>query len=201
MKIRAVVLPVTIALLLTGCAPEPLTPAPSPSVSEPSPEATTDPTTSPTSSPSPTEVSLALPADCPSLVPLATIKSEFSPSFVHIVTGPDYGGPDAQDFAARGGLTCTWGIPQSGSSAAVYAAERATATDAEQVAAWVAAGYSECLPFLDACYHEEVSADFGEYRTLFVLVGGFELRVQASTGSVDPLMTVARAAATSIGYI
>lgn len=197
MKLRAVVVPVAIVFVLASCAPEPLIPAPSPSASEsaPAPEA------SPTPTPTPTEPALALPGDCTSLVPLATIRSEVSPNFVHIVTGPGYGGPDAQDFAARGGLTCTWGIPQSGAAATVFAAERATATDAEQVAAWVAAGYSECLPFLDACYYEEVSNDYGEYKTVFALVGGFELQVQSPSASVDSLMTVARAAATSMGYV
>lgn len=197
MKLRVLILSAVLTFAVSGCAPEPLIPAPSPSADGPG--ATGEP--APAASLSPTEPSLALPADCTLLVPLAVIQTEVSPHFVHIVTGPDYGGPDAQDFLARGGLACTWGIPQSGAMANVYVAERATASDAAQVALWVAAGYSECLTFLDECYYEEVSADFGEYKTLFVLVDGFEIRVQSSTAPVHSLMVIARAAATSMGYV
>lgn len=83
----------------------------------------------------------------------------------------------------------------------VYVAERATATDQQQVDAWIAAGYVDCAPFLDACYYEDVLNELGEYWIVHALVEGYEMRVHATSTALDPLLVVARAAATSMGHV
>lgn len=200
MKFRAVVVPAAVMLALAGgalagCAPE-ATPAPSASASA----NIQNPSTSP--SPSPTAKQLVLPEDCDVLVPLATVHSEFSAEFESIFIAADLGDADTQSFAARNGLTCLWGIPNSDAGfVSVYAAVRATASDELQVAKWTARAYSECPPFLDACYFEDVKNEIGEVWTVHALVEGFELRIQATSVSIDPLLVVAREAATNMGYV
>ncbi|MBX3092146.1 MAG: hypothetical protein KF801_06515 [Cryobacterium sp.] len=196
MKFRAIVVPASIALALSlaGCAPEPLAPSPSPSASIPAP--------SETPSASPTGIQLTLPDDCDVLVPLPVIQAQFASNFESIFMIADNGGPDAQSFAARGGLTCLWGIPNSDAGfVTVFAAQRLTDTDAEQVATWQADGDKECPPFMDACYFDDSHNEIGEVWTVHVLVEGFELEIQATSSSIDPLLVVAREAATNMGYI
>ncbi len=194
MKIRALVVPVALILTLAGCAPEPVVPSstPTPSVTTPSP--------TPTASPSGSK--LTLPEDCEILVPINVIHAQFSEQFESIYFAADLGGSSAQSFAARNGLTCLWGIPQSDAgSVTVFAAERATSTDAQQVSKWQTAGYTECPSFLDACYYEDVTNEIGEMWTVHALVDGIELQVQATSTSIDPLLVVAREAATNMGYV
>lgn len=198
MKFRALVVPLVVTVALAGCGPLGQ-PSPSPS---PSSSASDEPTSSGSASASPSGMHLALPGDCAGLVPLDTIHSEFSPQFEPIAISSDTGDPSAQDFTARGGLICLWGIPNSDAgSVMVFAAPRATDSDEQQVDEWRSAGYSECPPFLDACYFEDVTNEIGEYWTVHALVEGFELRIQATSTSLDPLLVVARAAATSMGYV
>lgn len=196
MMLRAVVASLAMVLALAGCAAEP---ADAPEVS-PSPAASTPaPSASPSESVAP---ALRIPGTCEDLVPLATIHSQFAASFEPIAYSPGVEDPDATSFVARGGLTCLWGIPNSDAGAVtVFAARRSTATDEQQVQSWRSAGYSECPPFLDACFYADTTDEIGEYWTVHALVGGIELRVQATSTSLDPLLVVARAAATSMGYV
>lgn len=194
MKIRALVVPAVLMLALAGCAPEPVVPTttPVPTFSTPTP--------TPTASAAGSQ--LALPEDCDVLVPIAFIHSQFHESFTSMYFAADLGGSAAQSFAARDGLTCLWGIPDSDAGyVTVFAAERGTETDAQQVAQWRAAGYSECPPFMDECYFEETTDEIGEVWTVHVLVDGFELQVQATASSMDLLLVTAREAATNMGYV
>lgn len=197
MMIRANVIPLALLLTLTGCVPTPEPPpegSPGPSVTAPTP--------SPTVSASPAAPALKLPGSCAELVPLATVHAEFAPSFESIDLLPGWGGPVAQDFASRGGLVCVWGIPNSDAGALnLYVAERATATDEQQVDTWRSAGYSECPPFLDACYYQFESNEVGEFWTVHVLVEGYEMSIQATAETINPLLVAARAAATTMGYV
>lgn len=196
MSLRAVIVPLAMVLALAGCTAVPADVAvvsPSPAASTPAPVA------SPSESAAP---ALRLPATCADLVPLATIHSQFAASFEPIPYSPGVEDLDATSFVARGGLTCLWGIPQSDAGAiTVYAARRSTATDEQQAQSWRSAGYSECPPFLDACFFVDTTNEIGENWTVHALVGGIELRIQATSTSLDPLLVVARAAATSMGYV
>jgi hypothetical protein len=193
-KFRAVAVPVLLLLVLSGCAPEPVPASPSPSPSTPAPSI--EPSASPTGS------RLVLPEDCDELVPLEVIHEQFSPAFEPIFLIADSGDADAQSFAARNGITCLWGIPNSDAGfVTVYAAVRGTDTDEQQVTAWRDAGFAECPPFLDACYFEDVADEIGEVWTAHVLVEGYELRVQATSNSLGPLLVVAREASTNMGYL
>ena len=195
MKLRAVVVSLAVVVALAGCAPE-AAPAPSTSPSA----SVTVPSASPSASP--TVKSLTLPEDCSVLVPLTTIHTEFYSGFVPIYLAADLGDDTIQSFASRNGLTCLWGIPNSDAGyVKVFAAVRATATDDQQIALWSSAGYSECPPFLDACFYEDVKNEIGEVWTVHALVEGFELRIEATSVTLDPLLVVARDAATSMGYI
>ncbi|MBB5632301.1 hypothetical protein BKA04_000524 [Cryobacterium mesophilum] len=198
MTIRALIVPLAVVFALAGCV-GPVEPSPPPSIGA---GASAEPSASGSASASPGGMRLTLPGDCSGLVPLDTIHSAFSPQFEPIEIAPGTGDPSAQDFIARDGLVCLWGIPNSDAgSVTVFVAPRATASDEQQVDAWRSAGYSECPPFLDACYYEDVHDEVGEYWTVHALVEGFELRVQATSTSLDPLLVVARAAATSMGYV
>ncbi len=192
MKIRALAVLAALAISLTGCRPGPEAPSAGP---EPSTEASASPSASPA-------LVIAIPGSCEELVPIGVVHEQFAPDFESIPATLVDGGPVAQDFRSRGGLTCVWGIPNSDAGfVSLFVAERATATDAEQVGLWQVEGYPECPPFLDACHYEQVVDDFGEYWNAFILVEGFELRLQATTSSLDPMLVVARAASTSMGYV
>ncbi|MCC6270399.1 MAG: hypothetical protein IT190_03905 [Microbacteriaceae bacterium] len=196
LRIRTAVLPVLLVLAVSGCgsAPAPSSgPEPSPSSSEPAPSAT------PAASPAVDE--LVLPGDCVSLVPTAVIQNEFGPNWVPISYTPHAEDVVGQDFVARGGLVCLWGIPSSGAGVTVYVAERATATDLEQVTEWVSDGLMDCSPFLDACFSKITETEMGTMAEVHVLVEGFEMRVQSSASSIDPLLVFAHEAATNMGYI
>ncbi|MEO6941453.1 MAG: hypothetical protein ABI238_07565 [Terrimesophilobacter sp.] len=197
MKLRAVVVPLAVVFALAGCVPE----AAHAPISSPSPSASVIiPSASP--NPSATVSPLTLPEDCSVLVSLTTIHTQFSSGFVPIYLAADLGDDTIQSFASRNGLTCLWGIPNSDAGyVKVFAAVRATATDDLQIAAWRSAGYLECPPFLDACFYEDVTNEIGEVWTVHALVEGFELRVEATSVSLDPLLAVARDAATSMGYV
>ena len=194
MKIRAIVVPAVLILVLSGCAPEPVVPS-----STPTPSVTT-PSATPTATPSVS--SLALPEDCEAFVPLPVIHKQFSEQFESIYFAADLGDSSAQSFAARDGLTCAWGIPQSDAGyVLVFAAERETATDAQQVAKWQSAGYTDCSPFLDACYSQNIPSETGVTMAVHLLLKGFEVRIEATTTSLDPLMVVAGEVAKNMGYV
>lgn len=195
MKFRTILIPAALIFLLAGCGGAP-TPGTDPSASP----ILDPPASSPTPEPSPSVAAVSLPADCASLVRTSVIQAEFGPSFVPIVL-PSPGSLEAQSFQDRGGLTCLWGIPQSGAAMTVFAASRATATDAEQENAWRAAGYSECPPFLDACFFDVIDSEMGEYSTVHVLVAGFELEISGATEGIDPLLIIAREASNNMGYL
>lgn len=197
MKFRAVAVPIALLLALSGCVPDPAPVATSPS---PSPSVSASPSALPSTSP--TGIQLVLPDSCDLLVPIEVIHTQFYSGFEPIFLIADQADEAAQSFSARNGLTCLWGIPNSDAGfVTVYAAVRETATDQQQVAAWQAAGFTECPPFLDACYYEDVTNEIGEVWTVHALVEGYELRIQASSVALDPLLVVARAAATGMGYV
>jgi hypothetical protein len=164
------------------------------SLSIPSPSV--EPSASPTSS------SLVLPESCDALVPIEVIHTQFAPSFESIFLIADSADEAAQTFAARNGITCLWGIPNSDAGfVTVYAAVRGTDTDEEQADIWRGSGFEECPPFLDACFYEDVADEIGEVWTVHALVDGYELRVQATSTSLDPLLVVAREATDNMGYL
>ncbi len=194
MKIPALAVLAVVGVALTGCVQVTVLPGASTGPSS-------SPSSSPSDSPSPTPDPLVIPATCDALVPLSVVQAQFTAAFVTLPITLTDGDPVAQDFLARGGLVCAWGIPNSGGWVSLYVAERATATDADLVGQWQAAGYTECLPFLDACYSEEESTEVGQLWSAHVLVDGFEMRAMTSAGSLDQLLVMARAAATSMGYV
>ncbi|GAA3741940.1 hypothetical protein GCM10022239_16940 [Leifsonia bigeumensis] len=184
-----------LAIPLSGCAPEPVVPSTSPS-----PGVSSSP--SPTPSETPDAASLVIPDTCDGLVSLDVVQAQFSSGFDPLPSSLTDSDPVAHDFAARGGLMCVWGIPNSDAGfLSVYVAARGPATDALQVTQWQAAGFSECPPFLDECYYEHTVDEIGEFWTVHILVEGFELRVQATATSLDPMLNIARAASTSMGYV
>lgn len=156
------------------------------------------PSATPTAAPAVDE--LVLPGDCASLVPTAVIQNEFGPNWVAINYAPHAEDFAGQDFVARGGLVCLWGIPNSGAGVTVYVAERATATDLEQVTEWVSEGLMDCSPFLDACFSKITETEVDTMVEVHVLVEGFEMRIQGSASSIDPLLVFAQEAATNMGY-
>lgn len=195
MKSRMALLSLAVVVALTGCGGAP-TPAADPA-STPAPSVPSSP---PTVAPTAAGPVVALPADCASLVRTSAVQDLLGVEFVPIVLPTPYS-PDAQVFADRGGLVCMWGIPQSDASITVFAAPRATASDAEQENLWRTAGYSECPPFLDVCLLEVVPEDMGGYSSLHVLVAGFELEVAASVEEIDTLLILAREASNNMGYL
>ncbi|MBX3104654.1 MAG: hypothetical protein KF867_06735 [Cryobacterium sp.] len=189
------------AIVLTACTPVlPVLP-PGASTSTPSPSSASTPSVSATPTAEP--IVLALPADCFGLVPISVIHEQFWPNFEAIPIGPGGFGPEADAFAARGGITCLWGIPQSDAGGVTVFIAPIDATPAAKVSSWQSAGYTECPPFLDACYYEQVYFEEvgGTYTTGHILVEGFEMRIEGSTESLDAILNVARAAATSMGYV
>lgn len=197
MKIRVLAVSAVLGIVLTGCVQVTVLPGAS---SEPSSSPSSSPSVSPSSTPD--ALVLVIPGSCDNLVALSVVHAQFATSFEPLPLMVVDGDPVAQDFVARGGLTCAWGIPNSDAGfVSVFVAERATASDADLVGQWQAAGYSECPPFLDACYSEVEINEIGQYWTAHVLVEGFEIRVMAASTSLDPLLVMARAAATSMGYV
>ncbi|MCC7127438.1 MAG: hypothetical protein IT192_01295 [Microbacteriaceae bacterium] len=194
MRLRSALIPLGLILALAGCTPAapPTGPAASPS-GDSSPSASADP--------SPSPAALQLPASCDALVPLATIREQLGSAFVAQPLDLSTADPEATDFAERGGLTCLWVIPNSGGGVMVFVAERAAPSDEYLTNQWTDLGMSECPPFLDACYWQDDSGETGGYYTVRTLVEGFEMRISGSAGSIDPLMVIARAAATSLGYV
>lgn len=194
MRILTAVVPFIVVFALVGCAPE-------------APVATPDPTVSPSaeqpsSSPSAPEheATVSLPGECETLVPLSIVHSDFSDNFESIAMDAASGDPVAQSFRDRNGLTCLWGIPNSDAGVTLFVGERATSTDAEQVSQWSAAGYAECSAFLDACFHESGVDEVGAWQLLHALVDGYEIRVHGSSATLDPLLSLARTAATNMGH-
>lgn len=196
MRFPLLFVPVLLLSTLSACvtAPGPSSsPAPGPSSSNPA--------QSPAPTATPAVDDLVLPGDCASLVPVAVIQREFGPRWVAISYTPHAEDVVSQDFAARGGLVCLWGIPNSGAGVTVHVAERATATDLEQVGVWASEGLTDCSPFLDACFSQVSETMVGMMARLHVLVEGFEIRVQGSASSIDPLRVFAREAADNMGYV
>lgn len=196
MKIRTLVIPVVLLVALAGCTSNSVgQPNPSVSSSSTAPAPSSEPTAGPTTA------AVALPASCEALVSTATIQREFSPSFnpTPYVAHPE--NTLGQEFTDRGGLICLWSIPQSEGFVAIYVAERATATDADQIAAWRGAGFADCSPLVDACFFEEEETMVGMMSTVYTLAGGFELRLRTSAGSLSPLRAVVQEAATNMGYV
>lgn len=193
MKIRALILPVVLTVALAGCVPTAPTPSPTAGESGGSPSAT--PSESPAVAP------VALPGDCGTLVPLALVHSEFSADFNPVAYTAHPEDLVGQSFADREGLNCVWSIPSSEGFVSVFVAERETASDAEQVALWSSAGFSECTSTLDACFSQEEETMVSIMHTVYALAGGFELRAVTSAGSVDQLLVLATEAATNMGYL
>lgn len=183
-----------VSLLLVGCSP-----------SEPSttPEPTSAPTsmTEPTTTPTPSVAAVSIPETCEELIPIDWIHSQYGSDFEAIPITDGMGSADVEDFRLRGGLACMWGLPASEYGITVFVAPRATATDADQIAAWEAAGYSLGPDFLDATYYELVVDDFGDHMTVWTLVEGFELKAHAPVSTVDPLLVVLREATENMGYV
>lgn len=196
MKIRALTIPAVFLLTLVGCTPT--------SEAQPVPSASSNsdaaiPSGEPT--PAPTTTPVSLPATCEALVSTATIQREFSPQFdpTPYVAHPE--NALGQEFTDRGGLICIWSMPRSEAFVAIYIAERAAASDADQIAAWSSAGFADCSPFLDACFVEDDETMVGMKSTVYALAGGFELRISTSAGGLDQLRAVAHEAAANMGYV
>lgn len=202
MKLRYFSLLALFSLSLSGCVG---TPAHAPASTSPAASGSPSPSSSSSSSPTPEPSSapvLSIPASCTDLVPLSTVQAQFSPSFVHIPIDAGWGGPEVAEFQSRGGLTCLWGIPQSDAGSVWVLVAPLAGSMPSKLAEWQGMGLSECPPFLDGCYWEQVDYEGnGIYTTIHVLVGGFEMRIEAMGNSIDPLMVTARAAATSMGYV
>lgn len=195
MKLRYLSLLALIALPLSGCI----------TINVPTPPVSESPTPSdtPVASPGPTGPPvLTLPASCTDLVPLSLVREQFWPSFEYIPVEPGWGGPEVAEYQERGGLVCLWGIPQSDAGSVWVFVAPLYDPMSSKLAEWQAAGLSECPPFLDGCYWEQVDyEEYGVFSEVHAVVSGFELRVQGMSESIDPLMVVARAAATSMGYV
>ncbi len=193
MRSRLALIPLALVLALAGCTPAapPADPPAGPGDSSPSKPA--DPSTDP--------AALKLPTSCDALVPLATIREQLGDAFVAQALDLSTADPEATDFAERGGLTCLWVIPNSGAGLMVFVAERAAPSDEFLTNQWTDLGMTECPPFLDACYWQDDSGETGGYYTVRTLVEGFEMRISGSADGIDPLMVIARAAATSLGYV
>ncbi len=195
MKLRYLSLLALFALPLSGCI---TINVPEPPVSQ-SPTPSTTPIASPEPSSAPV---LALPASCTDLVPLSLVREQFWPTFEYIPTDSSWGGPEVAEFLGRGGITCLWGIPQSDAGSVWVLIAPLAGPMPSKLAEWQGLGLSECPPFLDGCYWEQVDYEGnGIYTTIHVLVNGYEMRIEAMGNSIDPLMVTARAAATSMGYV
>ena len=193
--VRRCVVILSAVLALSGCGPAGETPGTSPQPADPGPSTSASP------SETPDTPALVLPETCDSLVPIAWIRSAFGGSFQNIPYDASSGDPTAADFAARGGLACLWGIPNSDAGVTLFVAERATPTDETQVAEWEAAGYQLGPDFLDACWFEQVSSEIGEMVTVHALVEGYELRAQGPGVEIDPYLSLIRQATDSMGYV
>ena len=183
------------ALALTGCAPDAETPGASPRPTDPGPSTSASPSGTPGAS------GLVLPGTCDDLVPIGWIRTAFGDSFESIPYDASSGDPVGADFAARGGLACIWGIPNSDAGVPLFVAERATTTDEAQIAQWQAAGYRLGPDFLDACWFEQLSTALGEMVTVHALVEGYELRAQGLGEQLDPYLSLIRQATDSMGYL
>ncbi|WP_168627032.1 hypothetical protein [Cryobacterium sp. BB307] len=179
-------------MILTGCTgvtePGATTTTPSPTEAE-----------EPTSVPSPTVRELELPESCDELVDLDVVQQQYGADYVAIDIDPAH--PTAVEFQGRGGLACQWGIPNSDAGVTLGVATRATATDAEQVAAWESEGYAEGPDFLDETWVLSEETVLGPMITAGVLVEGYELHLTANGTSVDPLLVLARNATENMGYV
>ena len=193
--VRRCVMILIAALALAGCAPAGETPGASAPAVDPGPSTSVSPSETPGTS------ELVLPETCDGLVPIAWIRTAFGGSFESIPYDASSGDPTAADFAARGGLACVWGIPNSDAGITLFVAERATPTDEAQVAEWQAAGYQLGPDFLDACWLEQVSSEIGEMVTVHALARGYELRAQGLGEQVDPYLSHIRQATDSMGYL
>lgn len=191
----AILLAAALSIGLAGC-----TPAAEPEPSE-SASASASAPPSPSASPSPSVAALVLPGTCEELVALAQVRAIFGDALEAIDYGPGGGGPDAIEFNARGGLVCFWGIPQTEAGISLMIAERETATDAEQIAAWQAAGYQLGPDFLDALYYEVGPTEVGDFVQSYSLVSGYEIRAGGYGTDLDPYLSLVRHATDSMGYL
>ena len=185
---------VTLAVagvMLVGCT----------GASEPDESTSPSPTDSaePTSTPSSTPLELAIPASCDELVELEVVQEQYGPDYVAIDIDPAH--PVAVEYQGRGGLACQWGIPNSDAGVTLGVAPRATATAADQVAAWESEGYVKGPDFLDETWVLSEDTVLGPLITAGVLVEGYELQVTANGTSVDPLLALARNATDNMGYV
>lgn len=195
MRAVALVLSVAVAsFAMVGCSPGvPVEPSPEPSI--------VAPTGAPPSTPPLELVEVSIPPSCGALIPIEWVHGEYGPDFEEIPIADGMGSEDVTQFRDRGGLACMWGLPASEYGITVFVAPRATATDADQVALWEAAGYSLGPDFLDATYYEHVVDDFGDHMTVWTLVEGFELKAHSPASSVDPLLIILREATENMGYV
>lgn len=195
MKAVSVIVSVGVAsLLLVGCGPsEPMEP--------PVETPTSTPSSTPTASPTASPVVVAIPDSCDDLIPLSWVHSQYGTDFEAIPITDGMGSEDVENFRARGGLACMWGLPASEFGITVFVAPRATSTDAEQVALWQSAGYSLGPDFLDATYYEHIVDDFGHHMSVWTLVEGFELKAQSPIDTVDPILIILREATENMGYV
>lgn len=189
-----VVVAAIASLVLVGCSPSEPTEGPEPTAA---PTSTPEPTTAP----SPTADAVSIPETCEQLIPIEWMQSQYGADFEAIPITEGMGSADVEDFRLRGGLACMWGLPASEYGITVFVAPRATATDADQVAQWEAAGYTLGPDFLDATYYELVVDDFGNHMTVWSLVEGFELKAHSPIDTVDPLLVVLREATENMGYV
>lgn len=198
MKIRIFPLIAILVLPLAGCVTINL-----PDLDDKSLDKTSEPTEAPvSSSPEPSaELTLTLPTQCVELVPLSVIQTQFSTSFVSIDIPPTWGGEHAIDFRDRGGTICLWGLPSSDAAGVtVYVAALDDTADAK-IAGWRSAGMMECPPFLDGClWEKEDFPDFGTFSTMHAILKGYEMEIAGPTVTLDPLLEVGRAVASSMGY-
>lgn len=197
MRAVALVLGVAVAsFALAGCSPGvPAEPTVEPSAS--APVSSSEPSESPTAEPA----GVSIPDSCGELVPIGWVHGQYGPDFEEIPIADGMGSEDVTQFRDRGGLACMWGLPASEYGITVFVAPRATATDADQVELWEAAGYSLGPDFLDATYFEHVVDDFGDHMTVWTLVEGFELKAHAPVSTVDPLLIILREATENMGYV
>src|SRR5690606_18277627 len=129
------------------------------------------------------------------------MHATYGPDFVPIPITDGMGSEDIEEYIARGGLACMWGLPASEYGVTVFVAPRATATDEAQIALWEAAGYTLGPDFLDATYYELIVDDFGHHMSVWTLVEGFELKAHTTADTPDPLLIVLREATENMGYV
>lgn len=195
MKAVSVLVGVGLAsLVLVGCTPAELT-------EPPAETPTSTPTVEPSATPTVSPVVVSIPDSCDELIPIDWVHSQYGTDFEAIPITDGIGSGDVEEFRARGGLACMWGLPASEYGITVFVAPRATATDAEQVALWEAAGHSAGPDFLDATYYEHIVDDFGHHMSVWALVEGFELKAQSPIETIDPMLIVLREATENMGYV